>query len=47
MFVLLLGGWAAGVYSGHIFGGGLHLLLLAAAAVLLLDTLANGRRISE
>lgn len=47
MFVLLLGGWAAGVYSGHLFGGGLHLLLLGAAALLLLDTLTNGRRLAE
>ena len=44
MFVLLLGGWTAGVIAGDLFGGNLHFLLLGAVALLFLDTLANGRR---
>lgn len=44
MFFFLLSGWAAGVATGDLFGGNLHFLLLAAVALLLLDTLTSGRR---
>jgi hypothetical protein len=44
IFVILLAGWGAGVMNGTNFGGSLHLLLVAAAALLLLDTLTSGRR---
>ena len=47
LFVVLLAGWTAGVVTGDSFGGGLHLLLLGAVALLFLDTLSNGRRAQD
>lgn len=44
LFVVLLIGWAAGVITGDSFGGGLHLLLLGAIVLLLVETMSNGRR---
>lgn len=47
LFVVLLAGWTAGVVSGDSLGGGLHLLLLGAVALLFLDMLSNGRRAQD
>ena len=44
LFIVLLAGWTAGVVTGDIFGGGLHMLLLGAILLLFLETLSSGRR---
>jgi hypothetical protein len=44
LFVVLLAGWSAGLVTGDSFGGGLHLLLLGAIVLLILEMLGDGRR---
>jgi len=47
LFVVLLTGWSAGVATGDLFGGGLHLLLLGAVALLFLETLSRRNRVQK
>jgi hypothetical protein len=47
LFVILLTGWSAGVVTGDLFGGSLHLLLLGAVVLLFLQTLSSGRRAQD
>jgi hypothetical protein len=44
IFAVLLAGWTAGVVTGDLFGGALHLLLLGAIVLLFLETLGHGQR---
>jgi uncharacterized membrane protein YeaQ/YmgE (transglycosylase-associated protein family) len=44
LFVVLLAGWSAGVIAGDSFGGAIHLLLLGAVLLLLLQTISSGQR---
>jgi hypothetical protein len=44
MFVLLLAAWTAGVVTGDLFGGALHLLLLCAVIVLFVDAVNSSRQ---
>jgi hypothetical protein len=43
--IVLLLLWAAGVFSAHAFGGLIHLLLLAAVVVILVNLLQDRKSI--